>query len=152
VCTAAGQLADSSNCTSIQHSRQHACASALAQPGSHRGDRHPPCREDRWPRTSGREKQADLRRAKQSAEALSFYRHFEPLCAVTYTRFIVSWGACSGVPTIMSAVLDHHRPPSAPVGLNTPEAAQAALRTFWRLAWSSARFHIWAWRREAHRR
>jgi transcriptional regulator with XRE-family HTH domain len=34
----------------------------------------------------------------------------------------------------MSAVLDHHRPPSASVGLNTPEAAQAALRTFWRLA------------------
>jgi transcriptional regulator with XRE-family HTH domain len=34
----------------------------------------------------------------------------------------------------MSAVLDHHRPPPAPVGLNTPEAAQAALRTFWRLA------------------
>jgi transcriptional regulator with XRE-family HTH domain len=34
----------------------------------------------------------------------------------------------------MSAVLDHHRPPSASVSLNTPEAAQAALRTFWRLA------------------
>jgi transcriptional regulator with XRE-family HTH domain len=34
----------------------------------------------------------------------------------------------------MSAVLDDHRPPSGPVGLNTPEAAQAALRTFWRLA------------------
>lgn len=35
---------------------------------------------------------------------------------------------------IMSAVLEPHSPPSARVNLTTPEAAQAALRTFWRLA------------------
>jgi transcriptional regulator with XRE-family HTH domain len=34
----------------------------------------------------------------------------------------------------MSAVLGQHSPPAAQVNLSTPQAAQAALRTFWRLA------------------
>ena len=34
----------------------------------------------------------------------------------------------------MSAVLDQDKQAAARVNLNSPEAAQAALRTFWRLA------------------